>query len=199
MKLVIESGITFDEAVEQLKMFFYEKCADYPYLKSKMNIYVDLKNDKKQICPENEKEFEISGGEIVDVLAREEYDTLLEMIEKLKSKLQWLKYQREDKKRDIERDKKYLDTAEEKGRKQERIKNRKVELQEHLEQYDNLQNKIHEYECILNEIKTGRVECKVDVRTEKRYGRNKRVYEMSLFGQCEEFQWRYSNLYGLII
>ena len=75
MKLEIESGTTFYVALKQLKTFFDTQCADYPYLKSKMHIYVDLRNDKRQVCPDNEKEFSISAEKIVDVLEQEKLDT----------------------------------------------------------------------------------------------------------------------------
>ena len=197
MKLVIESEATVDAALKQIKMFFDTQCADYPYLKGKMHIYVDLKNDKRQICPDNEKEYVISEEEVVDVLEQEKLDLFYKMNDKLEYDLQCLLKQRKDKEREITRDKRYLDTAEEKGRKIERIENRKIALQVHIEQLAELQNRIHEYHTVISAINDGQFECNVKIRTEKKYGRNKRTYEMILSGQSEEYQWIYSNIYGL--
>ena len=199
MKLVIESGITVDTALEQLKNFFNTQCADYPYLKSKMHVYVDLINDRRQVCTDNEKEYAISKDQVVDVLEQEELDIFFGMIDRLGYGLQLLKKKREEKERDITRDKRYLDTAEKKGRKKERIEQRKVDLQEHLAQYAKLQNSIEEYESVINEINNWRFKSKVNIRTEKKYGRNKRAYELILFGQFKTFQWAFSNTSGLSI
>ena len=199
MKLVIESGITVDTALEQLKNFFNTQCADYPYLKSKMHVYVDLINDRRQVCTDNEKEYAISKDQVVDVLEQEELDIFFGMIDRLGYDLQLLKKKREEKERDITRDKRYLDTAEKKGRKKERIEQRKVDLQEHLAQYAKLQNSIEEYESVINEINNWRFKSKVNIRTEKKYGRNKRAYELILFGQFKTFQWAFSNTSGLSI
>ena len=199
MKLVIESGITVDTALEQLKNFFNTQCADYPYLKSKMHVYVDLINDRRQVCTDNEKEYAISKDQVVDVLEQEELDIFFGMIDRLGYDLQLLKKKREEKERDITRDKIYLDTAEKKGRKKERIEQRKVDLQEHLAQYAKLQNSIEEYESVINEINNWRFKSKVNIRTEKKYGRNKRAYELILFGQFKTFQWAFSNTSGLSI
>ena len=199
MKLVIESGITVDEAIDLLKMFFDEQCADYSYLKSKMNVYVDLKNDNRQICPNNEKEFVLSGKKVVDILENEQQNIFLAMLDRLHDDLQVLKRRCEIEEENISKDQKYLDTAEEKGRKKDRIEQRKGELQEHLKKRTELQRKSHIYECIIGEINEGKFERQVDVRTEKHYGRNRRVYEMTLSGQHDEFKWIYSNYHGLSI
>lgn len=199
MKLVIESGITVDEAIEMLKSFLNEQCAGYTYLKSKMNVYVDLKNDNRQICPNNEREFILSGKKVLDILENEQQNIFREMLDRLHDCVQFFKRQYESREQDITRDQKYLDTAEEKGRKKERIEKRKGELQEHLKKRTVLQRKSHIYDCIISEINEGKFERQVDVRTEKHYGRNRRIYEMTLSGQHDEFQWSYSNFHGLSI
>ncbi len=199
MKLVIESGITVSEAVEQLKMFFSGQCADYPYLKSKMNVYVDLKNDKRQICPNNEKEFVLSNQKFVDVLEKEQQGIFVDMLNRLLSRMRVLIQQCVCEEQSIAKDQKYLDTATEKGRKKERIAQRKNELLEHQKKYMELQSRIRIYKCIINAINEGQFERQVSVRTEKQYGRNNRVYEMILSGQLDDFKWNYSNVHGLCI
>ena len=199
MKLVIEGGITVDEAIELLRSFLNEQCAGYPYLKSKMNIYVDLKNDNRQICPNNEREFVVSGKKVLDILENEQQNIFSELLYRLHDYVKFFKQQCESNEQDIARNQKYLDTAEEKGRKKERIEQRKEELQKHLEKRLELQRKIYLYECIISEINEGNFERQVNVRTEKHYGRNKRIYEMTLSGQHDEFQWSYSNFHGLSI
>lgn len=199
MKILIESGTTIDEALNNLKTFFSDQCSGYSCIKSNMHIYVDLKNNKGQICPENEKEFTFSGDKVIDILAKEKQDTFLRLVGRLEHELQWLEIQLKKEERNIIRDKKYLETAEEKQRKKERIESRKVALQEHLEQYSYLQDRINTYITVLDEIKKGCFRCEISVKTEKKRGRNNREYEMTLFGQSEDFKWCCSNIYGLII
>lgn len=136
MKIVINSGASIESAMKYIQEFLSENYSEYPIIKSSLNLYVTLKNGKGQICPDNEKEYVISNGHAKDVFAEEmnlAFDQRLcdwkHFFSSHKRKLLQLQNQ-------IELDKNYLETAEEKNRKKENIEKRKAEYKKNKLTYE---------------------------------------------------------------
>lgn len=72
MKLSIDKGVSYKNAIDILSEFLQENFSDYPTLKNTMNIYITLKNSDNQICPDNEKEYILNqDGQVKDILENE--------------------------------------------------------------------------------------------------------------------------------
>lgn len=125
MKLVIKKGESVDDALQYLQDFLAEYSAEYPKLKSNMNIYITLEGYDRRICPENDKEFILTKEKLIDVEGEElEKKKLLA----LRSWQVFLLSQKDDVKRaekNVTLDLRYINSAEERGRKPEAIEKRK--------------------------------------------------------------------------
>ena len=67
MKITIAKGQNVDEALEQVKAFLKEKYPEYPKIKEDSSLYITLKTEDGQTCPDNEKEFTILKNTITDI------------------------------------------------------------------------------------------------------------------------------------
>ena len=66
MKIEISKGTKLEDALTFLQDWFRENASEYGILKNKMNIYVTLQSEEKNICPLNEKSFMVSNNEMID-------------------------------------------------------------------------------------------------------------------------------------
>lgn len=119
MKIVIKSETPFAIALEKISQFLTENYNDYPMLKSNMNIYVTLKNSNGQNCPDNEKEYILTGEDVKDVFREEK---------KLSNQIK--NYEN------------YLATSKDKKRKKENIEKRREEYSKHKQQYESQNKKL---------------------------------------------------------
>lgn len=86
MKLTINSGESVDHAIEYITDFLSSLKEEYPLLKGNMNIYITLEGFGHKYCPENCKEYILTGETIEDV----EHHRICEAKEMLKCA--WKKY-----------------------------------------------------------------------------------------------------------
>lgn len=127
MKIVINKGETIESAMKSIKEFLLENYSEYPILKNTMNTYVTLKNAEGQICPDNEKEYVLSKGQATDVFTKDKMISLDKRLSEWECFVHQHKRDLLTLKKNLDADKKYIDTAEEKGRKVETVEKRKVE------------------------------------------------------------------------
>jgi len=64
VKIVVEQGTSMDETLELVVSFLKNNYSDYSLLKGNLNMYITLKNDLGQVCPDNEREFVLSHNKI---------------------------------------------------------------------------------------------------------------------------------------
>lgn len=131
MKIVLDKGEKLENAIKYLSDFLSEYCSDYPILKGKLNLYLTLKNSKNQICPDNEKEYIISDGQVIDVLDENEKDAFNTILDLWNDYFKYYKRQTLKIRKSIENDEVYINTAEEKQRKKENLEKRIVEYEKH--------------------------------------------------------------------
>lgn len=126
MKLVIKSGESVDNALAYLRDFLEGYKEEYPMLKGNMNIYVTLEGFGHRGCPDNEKEYVLTGGDPDDVEERNIGARKEEALAGWKNyvKAQYNKVKNFTTELDIAM--RYIDTAEQKGRKPENVEKRKA-------------------------------------------------------------------------
>lgn len=129
MKIVINKGERIENAIETIRNFLCENYSDYPILKNSMNLYVTLENDSEQLCPDNEKEYIIENGHATNKVAESKELAYDETLHYWNSYIAILEREILILKRKIKTNKKYIETADEKGRKLENIFKKKAELE----------------------------------------------------------------------
>jgi hypothetical protein len=142
MKIVIEAGTTVTSALEKISQFLTESYTDYPVLKNNMNIYIALKNSNGQTCPDNEKEYILTNEEVKDVFLEEKKAAYERHLSLWNSYVYSKRMNLERLHNQIEKDKNYLATAEDKKRKKENIEKRKEEYLRHQKQYESDNKKL---------------------------------------------------------
>lgn len=145
MRIVIEKGYDSKIMMAILSNFIFKHAEEYPILKENMIVDITLKNKINQIDPDNEREFYLGENELRNYKAeREEYYDyrLNEEWEDFifDSSLSIMK--------EIQKDKNYILTATEKGRKPENIEKRKLLLaknERRLAEEQNRMKKLHPF------------------------------------------------------
>lgn len=129
MKLSINKGVSYKNAIDILSEFLQENFSDYPILKNTMNIYITLKNSDNQICPDNEKEYILNqDGQVKDVLEDEKTKEFTKRMREWNSFINSYENKISRLEKQVNTDINYLETAKEKGRKEENITKRKIQL-----------------------------------------------------------------------
>lgn len=197
MKITIESGTTYTEALEILKNFLDKNYAEYPILEKKMNIYFYLNGKAGQICPDNKQEYLISKQGVTDVKQVEMIEAVEETKTEIGNRISSLERQLFSINRYIRLDESYLSTAESKGRKPENIEKRKEELNKHYKERQDHQELLRIYSCVYNAVKEKNYKGRAEIHTINRYGRKQRIYEVFLDFDLPEFYGTYSIMKGL--
>lgn len=143
MKIIFEKGIKVCQMTECFKKFILEQAEEYPILKNDMVVSITLRNNINQINPDNERKFIFTKKDIDEIEEAQRREELVRA--DLMFKEQWELFTQDCSEsiiREIESDKKYLDSAEEMGRSLQNIEKRKKTFeknQKHLEQeYEDL-------------------------------------------------------------
>lgn len=131
MKITIDKEMTPEDAMNAVRDFLQPYLVDYPMVKSDISLYINLKGKLGGKCPDNDKIFHITQGGVVDVVNAK----MKQSIDDLCYNWQWYIKNAQNHlnflKKEIEKDLNYLETAEEKGRKQENIAAREAKLMDH--------------------------------------------------------------------
>lgn len=150
MKLIIKEGESVENAIKYLQDFLEKYKNEYPILKGNMNIYITLEGFGHKDCPENEKEFILSGnGDPVDVeqwrkekAIEETFSVWKRIQEKHNASIEWVE-------KDIKREEEYLATAQEKGKRTDLIEKHQKQLETNKEKL----NQLHEYSHYLDQLR----------------------------------------------
>lgn len=67
MKIKAYKGQNILEVIDTLRNFVEENKEEYNTLKSDLNLYFTLKSDDKESCPLNERDYILTGKEVVDI------------------------------------------------------------------------------------------------------------------------------------
>ena len=125
MKIIINKGENIKNAINLLNNFILENYSEYPILKNTLNIYITLKNESDEVCPDNEKEYMLTNNYIIDILKERKQQALDELL------IYWDHF-RNRLSREIEKienyiklDENYINTSIEKNRKKENIEKKK--------------------------------------------------------------------------
>lgn len=155
MKITFEKGMCVYKAKRIFEDFIRSDVEDYPLLKNNMTINITLKNDINEINPRNEINyyFDESSYEYIDDEKKEDASYRLE--EEWEEFLSEYKLRRLTK--EIESDRKYIETATEKSRKQANIDKRKSYLLEHETELVNEKNRLQFLEKFSDYKKNGKV------------------------------------------
>lgn len=129
MKLTIKKGESVESAIQYLTDFLNEYKEEYPILKGDMSVYVTLRGNDNRICPENEKEFILSEEYAVDVEGSRYAAAKENLLRMWKHTISNAARKVQVAQGKIDTDIRYLETAEEKGRKPENIVKRKTQLE----------------------------------------------------------------------
>ena len=157
MRLTIKSGESIENAMKYLQAFFDERKEEYPILKGNMNVYISLRGFGELICPENEKEYILTPNGIVDA----DEELLHAAISELnKAWKRWSNAQQECYdirriERMVEKDRQYLETAEEKGKRQELIDKREKQLNKNLERLKETKEEYAFYKRLIEHVNSG--------------------------------------------
>lgn len=152
MKIKIAQGQNVDEALEKIRKFLTENYSEYPIIKSDASVYITLRNEDGQICPDNEKEFTFYKNHIADVSEHNKNQALAGTI------MLWNNYTKKQAravnglKRQIKTDESYIETAEEKKRKPENVEKRKKELEERYAKLKSIEKFYNDWVCKINKL-----------------------------------------------
>ena len=138
MKLIIKQGECLDNALQYLQDYLAQFKEEYPILKGNMNINVNLEGFDHRVCPENEGELVLTGENTFDLSQSRKDEAFNEVLNVWKREMEWNAREIKNTHIDIERDNYYLATAEEKGKRQDLIDNRKKQLAENEEWLESL-------------------------------------------------------------
>lgn len=133
MKLVFDKNLYVNDIISLLSEFLKNHAEDYPLFKNDMTVTVLLKNELGQVNPDNERVFRFNNEELT------RYDEERKENAAYKLKEDWSSYTCDFRKRikdDIETDKNYLETVNEKNRSLLNIEKRKKILQKHERELD---------------------------------------------------------------
>ena len=115
MRIRFPKGMKCIEALEEAIQFFEENMEDYPYLRSDMHIYLYLKDADGKICTLNDTDYRFDGRRIVDATEERIEIGKKKLKACLNEEIQRLSEAVSDAEVILERYKKYLHRAEEKG------------------------------------------------------------------------------------
>lgn len=197
MKITIEKGTHYSEVLDTLRKFLDENYKEYPILSKNLNIYFDLCNASNQICPDNKKEFKISGEQVTDVINQGVQKALKETKIELGNEVKRMERHLSIIERYLRLDRSYLATAEERGRKPENVKKREDELKKHLKELQDLQDLLKDYYYVINAVREGRYKGRAEIYNSHNYGRQQRTYVFYLDFDLPEFKGTYSIYKGL--
>lgn len=155
MKLVIEKGISIEDAMKRISNFLETQCSEYPIIKNNMSIYITLKNKEGRICPDNEKEYFLNEfGQVIDIQAEEKKRELKKHMELWNDFVKSKYYEVLKLEKQIDNDIAYLETSIEKNRTESNISKRKAQYEinklklekenEQIEKIKSLENAIKE-------------------------------------------------------
>ena len=125
MKITINKGENIEDAINLLSKFILQNYSNYPILKNTLNIYMTLKNENEEVCPDNEKEYMLNNNCIIDILKERKKQALDELFN------YWLRFRNSfsikiaEFENLIKLDENYINTAIEKNKKKENIEKRK--------------------------------------------------------------------------
>ena len=151
MKITVEKGMNVQSALDSIKDFLAEQFLEYPNLKGNLNLYLTLQDGNGDVCPKNEREYEIYSDRIVDVMETAKTETYSETINSLRAYLRYELHKKERVLHDISVAENYIATAEEKGRKPENIAKRKNDLVKYKEKLEYVERGVKLY-SLLNSL-----------------------------------------------
>lgn len=129
MKITIEKGTRVEDAIKMFSNFLNENFSEYPILKNDMRIYITLKNEDNQTCSDNEQEYILNqSGLFKNVFEDEKRRVTTELMREWGAFLHFRQKNVNTLRRKVDLDNNYLETAHEKGRKEENIEKRKIQL-----------------------------------------------------------------------
>lgn len=157
MKIICEKGHDARMMMEILYDFLLRETGEYPILKDDMVIEITLKNDIKQINPNNEREFYLGQKEIDEKQEYEDdyYHSILEENWRLFANTSTVILER-----DIETAKNYIATASENNRKPENVEKRKKELMKLEKRLQKEKEKAMKLQPFIRMVEKGDVEYK---------------------------------------
>lgn len=179
MKIVIKEGTTIENAIKLLSDFLMENYTTFPVLKGNTNIYITLRNNNGQICPDNQQEFHLSDDGIRNETEAEEERAVRDCMMHWKAYLMHMDWKKEQVEKKIQKDLRYFETAEERGRSQENISKRQVEYQKHLEKLEETKKTIN----FLAELDNAVSENRHTVHITKYTGKTPYTYTLSVVFQ----------------
>lgn len=186
MKIIFKKHEDVREMLWTLSDFLMKQAVDYPLLKEKIEINIELKNSKGQICPDNERVFYNCLGKIypMDAFGMEfvdqEYSGFDESIEILDERVdEWEKifYKEEDLnwilmdrwesfifthigniEYELENDKMYIATAEKRGRSLKNVEKRKKRIEKNEKLLKDMRESKNSLYVFLEKVKKNEVE-----------------------------------------
>ena len=138
MKLTIKKGESLDHAIKYLQEYLEQYKEEYPILKGDMNIYVTLEGFGHRVCPENERELVLTGEETVDIAQNRKEKAYAKVKNTWNRVLMGNAAKIREVQHDIKRDKEYLATAAEKGKRADLIEKREKLKAKHEAELDEL-------------------------------------------------------------
>lgn len=146
MKITIKAGESVENAMKYLQAFFDERKEEYPVLKSHMNVYVNIGGFGDVFSPDNEKILILNREGVIDAEEQLQEEARKAILDKWETFCKRNSKFREEWSilRDIEKDQKYIETAEEKGRRPDLVEKRKKKLQQNLERLE-IARQVFEY------------------------------------------------------
>ena len=138
MKLTIKQGESIENALKYLQEYLELYKDEFPILKGNMNVYVTLEGFGHRGCPENDRELVLSREEIVDVEQIQKDRAYFKVKSVWEYSLSRNASQIKDVQREIRKDKEYLETAAEKGKRQDLIAKREKQKAKHEEELEKL-------------------------------------------------------------
>lgn len=198
MKITILGKVTYTDALDMLQRYFETHCKDYPYAAREIKIDLDLVDENDHPYPANDKELVITEDMVEDGSKKE----MLELLETTKAYLflDQEKYAGQLSCVDhrVKMDESYLSTAQEKGRKPEKIAERQEELAKHSKEQEDMRAILSDYTTAANAVKNDEYKARFEVFTNEKWGRKQKFKEVFLDIQVPGFSGSYCISKGLI-
>lgn len=137
MKIMIEEGTSVEKAIELLSSFLKDSYPEYPILKNGANIYITLKNEIGQMCPDNSLEFILSENGIENKMEKEKIEAIKECLRCWESYQRTVEYFVDESEKKVNGDLKYFEKAAMKGWPEKNIEKRKELHRVHLQKLEN--------------------------------------------------------------
>ncbi len=191
MKLTIKSGESIENALDYLRKQLEPYKDDFPLLKGNMNVYVTLEGFGHKDCPDNTKELVLSGDEPIDMEKSRVFAARKQALDGWerfynKNLEDTIRYEAA-----IESDIRYIETAEEKGRKPENVEKRKKELLKNKAALQGTQEKNKLLVALNERVLSGNVEWLFNKQTKRNATYDYTLNPILVFKGIENRDWHF--------